>query len=228
MSPTRFFTNKQCKEDSVSVPFFDNESCCVVPQPDPPIPCVPIEEFFLCNPSFEGTPVIGNGSNFDPNIQCWKQFQNDTPDILPISPFLTPASDGVTYIGLIAGGLPPDTYLPGEAIYQQLPFVLPAAGLIYTFNIDTIELTSQIWTPGFGFGVLELWGGNSPGVLDELLWTSPLINQGVNWITFLVTFTPIMATHNHLFFRFVRTQGTSCFIGIDNMTEISSQCPPIP
>jgi hypothetical protein len=225
----RFFTNKQCKEDSVDVPFFNNESCCTVPQPTPPPFCVPLESVFLCNPSFEGNPIINTGMLFDPNILCWKSFQMDTPDILPVPPqFPTLASNGNTYVGLMAGGLPPNTYLPGEAIYQQLPFTLVPNIYLYMFNIDIIELTSQIWTPGFGFGVLEVWGGNTPGTLDELLWTSPLINQGVNWITFLVTFTPTMATHNHLFFRFVRTQGTSCYIGIDNMSEISTQCLPIP
>lgn len=225
MTGTRFFSDIKDKPKT-EVTFFTPESCCEETEPvPPPLPCTILEPFDLCNPSFEGNPVIGDGTNFDNNIQCWRQFQNDSPDILPVPPqFPTAASNGSTYIGLVAGGLPPDTYLPGEAIWQQLPFNLVANTYIYVFNIDIIELTSQIWTPGFGYGVLEVWGGNTSGALDELLWTSPLINQGVNWVTFLVTFTPTTSNLNHLFFRFVRTQGTSCFIGIDNMSELSTQC----
>jgi len=224
MTGTRFFTNAQCKEDSVKVPFFDNESCCAEVEPVPPVSCIPLDPFTLCNPSFEGTPVFNNGNDFDPNMQCWRQFANTTPDILPVQGFITvPANNGLTYVGLASGGLPPDTYLPGEGIWQQLPFVL-RTDLTYFFNIDIIELTDQIWSPGFGYGVLEVWGGNTNGQMDELLWTSPVINQGTVWIPFLVTFTPVLATHTYLFFRFSRTAGTSCYIGIDNMSEIQTIC----
>lgn len=164
---------------------------------------------FLSNPSFEGPPGIGltppDWLPFDPG---------STPDTEPLNCDNYPASEGETYITLVARGSgsedSPNTVENCQAaLLQSLE-----AGFCYTLHMDLAsrdDVGHYIFGEGFKFYSasvkLRVYGSNSSSEKGELLMeTDPILNT--QWETQSFTLKP-NAEINYLCFELELSEASS-------------------
>jgi gliding motility-associated-like protein len=158
------------------------------------------------NPSFEGTPAIGQSPPF------WSTDLTgcggySTPDIQPgfWGNYLVP-HQGNSYLGMVARNNG-----TSEGIFQRLPSSL-FQGDCYSF---TIHLAKAIDYEAHGNpAVLEIWSGDDRCQVRELLWSSPSI-QHTAWLPYKVNFTPSV-TREYIIFL---VKGYASNILIDDIID---------
>ncbi len=121
----------------------------------------------------------------------------------------TPASNGVTYIGMVTTN--GQSYQ--EAMGQACNLL---AGINYSGSIDIFR--SNAHSSWSGTGRIQFWGGSSCTNRVELLWDSGSITNLNSWINHGINFTP---TQNHTFLTIVNYNNTGTGTGhyncIDNL-----------
>ena len=148
----------------------------------------------LQNPSFEGNPGSASPPSWSsssctwgPNVMNSSSSTNESGTRLSSSPLA--AFDGSTYLGMSY-----NSSQGGQVIWQQLssPFV---AGTTYTTSIELAVPTVTTGDDPYKYyysqtcGGINVYGGNSPCSLDQLLWSSGQISN-TNWQNFPISFTP--------------------------------------
>jgi len=68
---------------------------------------------------------------------------------------------------------------------------------------------------------LELWGGATSCAQDELLWTSPVIEDAGTWHTFCGVLNPSQR-YEHLMLWPVQAAGASTYLIVDNFRPATS------
>jgi hypothetical protein len=141
-----------------------------------PVAPAPVPRLCLMNPSFEGTPAINTGENFDavPWSACSNGSTSNTPDIG--SDTLTAAAptaiDGSSYVALNQGEQVSQTLCENVQAGEQLSLQLDA-------------MRPEI-TPGDTTSVfLEIWGGVAADCSQrQLLWASPALKR--DWVRYCI------------------------------------------
>ncbi len=174
---------------------------------------------YLTNPSFEGPPGIGI------TPPEWLPFDLvSTPDTEPLDCDHFPASEGETYITLVARGSG-SIENPNSFENCQAPLLQPLeAGLCYSFHMDLAsrdDLGHYVFGEGFIFYrasvKLMVYGSSSSSDKGELLLdTEPILNT--QWETISMTIKPESEV-NYLTFEvnFSEASSTSGNILIDNL-----------
>ena len=147
-------------------------------------PEAPTRRLCLMNPSFEGTPAINVGQNFD--AMPWSTCNNDsstsnTPDIgSDVSVIFGNApkvQDGASYVALGQG----------EQVSQPLCEDVPG-GAMLNLQLDVMRVDIAPGDPTKVF--LELWGGIAADCSQrQLLWASPAL--GSTWTRYCVRLKPV-------------------------------------
>lgn len=172
------------------------------------------QDITIENPSLEGTPAGGTvpspwiKSAYSPDIQ---------PGFYGVS---RPASDGNTYIGLLASS---DW---AEGIAPKLNGVLNA-GKTYQLLFDMAYTT--FYYKNIYCGAVEIYGGNTPSDRKERLWFSGFI-QDTAWQTVTATFTP---TSDYAYLSFWAYYDSTCMgnrlsdILLDHFSTFIREVPQI-
>ena len=174
----------------------------------------------LCiqNPSFEGSPAVNTGQNFD--AVPWSACSNDssmanTPDI---------GSDALVVIGNVPKPTNGLTYLAlgqGEQVSQALCEDVQGGSVLYLkLDVTRVDLTPGDTTKMF----LELYGGIAADCSQrQLLWASPALAS--SWTTYCIPLRP-REFMNQLSLR-AKTDVASAFpeyLTVDNLVPVD-QCP---
>lgn len=148
------------------------------------VPCETAHRLCIQNPSFEGTPALNLGLNFD--AVPWTTCNNDpnvrnTPDI---------ADDALASLGNAPTVLDGVTYLAlgrGEQVSQALCEDLQPG---MTVHVELSVAQADV-TPGDGIGIfLEVWGGLAATCSQQqLLWASPKLAS--SWTRYCMTLKPV-------------------------------------
>ena len=168
------------------------------------------------NPSFEGELQMPCGNAPSSWSNCDPYGFNPSTDQHPNNYFCNisqlPASNGQYYVGMGAAAAP----ISQESLFQQLNGTL-IAGLNYSFTMD---ITSNNYCIGIMCGEIQLYGGNSPCSVTELLWSSGIITDTI-WQTHQVSFVP-SANYTYLMFspKYNACGGNCTFLFIDNLSDI--------
>ena len=178
-----------------------------------------LEGQYLTNASFEGPPGIGI---------CppeWLPFEpGSTPDTEPLDCDHFPASEGKTYITLVARGSTA-TENPNSVENCQAALIQALeAGFCYSFHMDLAsrdDVGHYVFGEGFIFYTasvkLKVYGSSSSSERGELLLeTDPIINT--QWETVSITIKP-QAEVNYLSFevQFSEASSSNGNILIDNL-----------
>jgi hypothetical protein len=139
---------------------------------------------------------------------------NETPDLFPNSPGLTPsmpADHGDWYVGLICDEANPRS---SESFAQPLSTPL-IKKLPYIFSISLAHQKGEYGIPSWALnkpGKLLIYGNkgksNECTSSGQLLWESPEINHQ-NWKSYQIEFTPT-DNWDHVFFTMSTSKGQKC------------------
>lgn len=184
-------------------------------------PCGPStrpSQMCLTNPSFEGTPAINTGGNFD--ASPWSTCIDAAADPVPNTPDI--ASNGLDWTAVVAP-LPRDgeTYLAlntSEQASQELCEPLTARSTT-KLRLDAMRLDL-----GGAAMFLQIWGGLASSCSQrQLLWVSPALNT--SWETYCVTLEP----REYMDLLTLRAQTpmptlAASFMLVDNLLPVD-ECP---
>lgn len=156
----------------------------------PSLPIIGQESISLRNPSFEGSPKVGDTPS------AWRNcgFKGESPpDIQPCNAFGVTATaiDGATYLGMVARDN--DTW---EKVGAKLSDELEA-GMVYEFRIhlcrsENYESASRLTYQPANYTtpvVLRIFGGNKYCEKAQLLGVSPPVDH-TEWGTYRFTLSP--------------------------------------
>lgn len=172
---------------------------------------------FLVNPSFEddlmdGYPLYG-----------WSTCNSDdTPDSQPgYLGVSLPASDGISYLGLVMRGTEGPNIPKNENIVTKLSAPLEI-GKTYQLKLDMAAATYIVESHD-GLTVsyssepkLKIWGGETKCSESELLWESDLISN-TTWETFNFEINPMNNNINSLKFEIYLSPLKAAYLLIDNI-----------
>jgi hypothetical protein len=132
----------------------------------------------LCvlNPSFEDAP-------YPQPVPDWPVCLSNATSYTKPSWLSLPASNGSNYVGVMAS-----TTTSLNEVQQATLCDPPLRGGVRSpFSVD-MTMSSE-YGP-FGAAFLQLWGGTAMCTPEELLWTSPLVDQLDTWKTYCGALTP--------------------------------------
>jgi len=181
--------------------------------PDEPQPPLCLE-----NPGFEGERGEGNAPT------DWTVCVA-SPDIAPAPGDSLTAFEGDDHVGLQTLFATDASESIGQTLCEPV-----RAGTAYAFRIAFANSTdgSGLFPGQFVDAYVDLWAGDAPCAMDELLWTSEKI-VGTQWSEQCVTFTPA-GDHDHV--RLVprqqsSTPSLSAYIYVDGMRKLGpgETCP---